>query len=388
MATWEAGVLEEPTVPVAMRELFADLADDEDRLRELVARLAEVISQAIPEYRTLPDEVLLAGVRHTVTAGLGTAKHGRLPDSDELRGIAEIIADRARRGLSLAAILDAYHLAGQEFWTIVADEGRRRGFTDADLLPMIEVVRRWIDSVTVAAATAHHQVGIDSAREDEARTGAALRALLDQPVPAESAGVHLVQLGLDPVGHYAAVRGRAAEGVTAPALREGFPPGSSVIAVVDRDVVGLLGDAVVVDERLGTFGVGPLRPAAELYESGVTAGRAFAAAAQLHRQGLHTLDELRLAAVAATDPEMAKIVSDRLLGPLREKGRYGDDVWRSVVSYLEHGFRVDETAAAMHVHPNTLRHRLAQFTMLTGADLRNPADIAETWWLATVDPRR
>jgi DNA-binding PucR family transcriptional regulator len=42
--------------------------------------------------------------------------------------------------------------------------------------------------------------------------------------------------------------------------------------------------------------------------------------------------------------------------------------------------RVEETARALHVHPNTLRHRLKRFEEATGATLRDPRHLVELWW--------
>ena len=48
--------------------------------------------------------------------------------------------------------------------------------------------------------------------------------------------------------------------------------------------------------------------------------------------------------------------------------------------YLASGMRVDASAKALIVHPNTLRHRLDRFQQLTGADLRKTQDVVEVWW--------
>jgi DNA-binding PucR family transcriptional regulator len=42
--------------------------------------------------------------------------------------------------------------------------------------------------------------------------------------------------------------------------------------------------------------------------------------------------------------------------------------------------RVDDTARALHVHPNTLRHRLRRFEETTGTTLRDPRHMVELWW--------
>jgi len=41
---------------------------------------------------------------------------------------------------------------------------------------------------------------------------------------------------------------------------------------------------------------------------------------------------------------------------------------------------MDDTARALHVHPNTLRHRLKRFEELTGSSLRNATEVMELWW--------
>ncbi|HEX6444309.1 MAG TPA: helix-turn-helix domain-containing protein [Streptosporangiales bacterium] len=367
------------------REVFDGLARDEAAVGLLVERVGDAIATGIDEYGTLSREALLAGVRHTITFGLAHGRMARLPDRQELGAIAAIIRERARQGLSVAAVLNAYHLGGQEFRIAVAEHALRNGVSPSDLIPILELVQRWLDAVTVMAATVHHEVGVETARQDEARIGAALRALLDESVSAEVANMHLVQLGLDPTRRYAALRGRVAEGVSIAEVQAAF--GTGVVAIIERhDVVGLLDSLVDVPAELGTFGLGPFRRAGDLRASAIAAGRALTAATRLGSRGVHRLDRLRLRALAATEPEIGRIVRDRVLTPLRAKGRYGEDIWTSVVRYLEHGLRVEETAADMHVHPNTLRNRLAHFAAETGVDLRHPADIAEAWWVATAYP--
>jgi DNA-binding PucR family transcriptional regulator len=105
------------------------------------------------------------------------------------------------------------------------------------------------------------------------------------------------------------------------------------------------------------------------------------AALRLGLAGAHRLETLRLTCVAATDLETGRVLADRILAPLRARGAYGGDLRRTVVAFQASGLRVADTATALHVHPNTIRHRLANFAGLTGVNLRDPADLAEIWWL-------
>ncbi|MFE0024999.1 PucR family transcriptional regulator [Amycolatopsis sp. NPDC059021] len=361
----------------ALDELLGDPA----RLDAIVGRLVARIRETVPEYAAVTDEALRSGNRRIVATALAHLREHRLPDAAELREITEIGVARARQGVSLAAVLAAYRVAGEACWDLIEARAREHGADDAALLATLGLVWRWLDVVTVAAATAHHEVQLRVAREDEQRIGDSLRALLAPTTSPASSRAHLVGLGLDPDGRYAAVRGRLAPGVTVSVLRESAPSGAVLAAVGREDVAGVLAAGVSLETSLGTFGIGPLGPPEELHLSARSAGRALAAAFRLGMGGTHELATLRLAAVASADEELTAILAERLLKPLRDKGRYGMDIWSSVVGYLEHGLRIDEAAAASPVHPNTLRRRLAHFAEFTGADLRDPADIAELWWL-------
>ena len=44
------------------------------------------------------------------------------------------------------------------------------------------------------------------------------------------------------------------------------------------------------------------------------------------------------------------------------------------------GGTLEAAARALHVHSNTLRHRLRRFEEATGATLRDPRDLVELWW--------
>lgn len=373
----------------AMDELLAD----PDKLDELVSDLIDLIPRHVPSYRQIPIESLRSGNRQIVVTALSHLREGRVPQAAELRELNAIGRLRAEEGIDLASMLAAYQVAGREFWTIFSRQLDQLGVGPGELLSVATLIWQWLDAVTLAVATARHEIGLQSVREDERRVSDALRGLLLQPESPTVCAQQLLSLGLDPEGEYVAFRGRPAEGVTAGTLREALADaassadGDAVTAVIQHDVIGVADPLVLVDllpTGLGVLGTGPALPAGLLHQSYLTASRALTASMRLGRTGLNRLEDLRLAGVAATDPEIADVLSDRILRPLLVKRRYADEIWRSVVSYLEHGQHVDDTARALHVHSNTLRHRLAVFAELTEIDLRRPADMAEVWWLVAI----
>ena len=54
----------------------------------------------------------------------------------------------------------------------------------------------------------------------------------------------------------------------------------------------------------------------------------------------------------------------------------------TVEHYLANDSNVETTAAALDVHPNTVRHRLARFEEATGRFLRATETLVEFWWAA------
>ncbi|AXK34873.1 hypothetical protein DVA86_21710 [Streptomyces armeniacus] len=376
-----------------MAEIAEEFISDRGDLDRTAAQLIDVILRVEPSYQQIPVESLRSGNRRILLTALEQLSTGRQPQPHDLRTLEKLCQVRARQGIKLASILTAYQVAGHEFWTVFAQRLAKGGVGAEDLLTTSEWLWRWLDTVALAVAKAYREVDVHAAREDERRVGEALRALLSDPLTdprAEMPAEYVAELGLDPGRPYAVFRGRPLDGVPVGVLREAVAGGmipDGVAAMIDHELVGVADPdslSASLPVELAVFGAGPAVPAGHLRQSDVSASRALAAALRLGRTGINRMADLRLAAVAAGDTEVTQLLTRRILHPLRAKRRYGQEIWQSVVTLLEHGLRIEEAALKLHVHPNTLRHRLASFTDLTGLDVRNPADCAEIWWLAVL----
>lgn len=90
-----------------------------------------------------------------------------------------------------------------------------------------------------------------------------------------------------------------------------------------------------------------------------------------------TVDESRtgvllgeIVAHLATNPEL---VDSRVVELAESDDRTGSEFTGSLRAYLDHFGDVRSAAAALHVHPNTLRYRIRRVRALTGMDLDDPA---------------
>jgi DNA-binding PucR family transcriptional regulator len=103
------------------------------------------------------------------------------------------------------------------------------------------------------------------------------------------------------------------------------------------------------------------------------------------RTGVVALRDLALDLLLARSPRVAADLRRSIVGPLAEAGAR-TDLLRTVEAYVTLGCDRRHAAEQLHIHPNTLDHRLRKARKLTGLDLDDPEDLA-TMVLALHQPR-
>jgi DNA-binding PucR family transcriptional regulator len=69
-----------------------------------------------------------------------------------------------------------------------------------------------------------------------------------------------------------------------------------------------------------------------------------------------------------------------VLGPVEAaEGDYGDELLRSLDTFIEHNGHWERAASALYCHRHTLRYRMRRVEQLTGRDLRSARDRIEFW---------
>lgn len=127
-------------------------------------------------------------------------------------------------------------------------------------------------------------------------------------------------------------------------------------------------------------GVGLPTRLRRLRSSFAQACRALDAARAFGETGIVTLDGLGLRAAVLDEPEVGERLARRLAAGLAPAGRFGAVLRQSAAAFLRADGVVADASAQLHVHPNTLRHRLQRFEQLTGWQLTRVEDLAEVWW--------
>jgi DNA-binding PucR family transcriptional regulator len=154
-----------------------------------------------------------------------------------------------------------------------------------------------------------------------------------------------------------------------------------LVAVVGwpGDEGGLAGLAAHLHERMEEpVGVGGLAADSSGLRTAVVEARHACRFARLRRDaGWATHDQVgsHSLLLALQDEEVLAAFRRALLRPLEEHdARRRSRLVETLDRFLSSGCRWQETASALHVHVNTLRHRLDRVEQLTGRDLGSMED--------------
>ena len=370
----------------------------ERQVPKLARAMIEAFVKEIPLYSFLPREQLDGEILAITTSNLrlffAALREGRDLSSEELGDVRTSAARRAEERVPLDAVLTAYHVGGRIGWQALVDNAKPEE-NDA-LIAAGARVLLYVQQVTAAVAAAYleEQQTIYGEERD------ARRALASALLSGDAADALAVRLGvriapaylvvallLDEhpdeaergVGGAIAARRKvrrvqstldewAAEPVLSLLEAGGgsalLPVPSDNTAAVDAvlsDVVARLTVASGSDVLAGgavAVGVG------DIVRAGRQANDIVRLARQLGRPpGGYLLQDVLLE-YQLTRPSDAHEALSGLLDPLDRN----PDLPHTLEVYLEHDLDRRRTAAALHVHPNTLDYRLRRIVELTGLD--------------------
>jgi hypothetical protein len=366
----------------AVRVVGSLVAVLEADLDSMVAGIVDRIRAEIPEFRRLPRETLEQAVRGNVGRALAALRDVRQPTAAELEMSAEVGRERAEQGLAVDAVLHAYRISVGAVWSRFGEVAREKGADVPSVLAFSETLWVWADAVMDVVATAHREVELEQAREEQQRRDAFVVAMLTGPVDGASLAAEGAAHGLDPELEYVPFRARAAGGrpkalerrVTLALAGEG-----GLVTTLDHDAVGatprpppkVAGVAV---------GIGPPARPSALAGSFALASRALQTALAFGQEGVFSLGDLSIRPAILVDDALGDAFVGRYLGPLEGMGRLGSELEATLTAWFDCDMRIEETARALHMHPNTLRHRMRRYEEATGADLKRAADLVELWW--------
>ncbi len=362
------------------------------RLPEVATHTIAAVTDEVPSYAGAFGGPMGDNIENAVSMALGgflrLAAQGQIGDagtplSPALEGAYALGRGEARSGRSADALLSAYRVGARVAWRELSDTAVSGGIPASTLASFAELVFAYIDELSAASVAGH---------ADELDTSGRVRQrYLDRLATGLLRG--------DPADALLAAAERA-DWVPPKTLTVVIVPGAQVRpaqGLLDQRTLVVLGDAPGLAEGLGVLmvpdagGRARTRLVRSLDGRSAVAGPArpwLAAAASYTRavRGLALSDgdatydtEQHLAdVILAADPEAVADLRANVLAPLgsltpasREK------LLATLRAWLLHLGRRDDVAAALFVHPQTVRYRMGQLRELYGDRLEDPDTVRD-----------
>ncbi|MBS2537388.1 helix-turn-helix domain-containing protein [Catenulispora sp. NF23] len=394
--TRHKGVVDTGPLRIAGRPIAAHLrALAPDLSRRVLARLLE----ELPVYATLPSEEVAGDiaeiVQHSVRMFADAVEARRVPEAAELAAQRLSAQRRAEEGVPLEAILAAYQLGIAMVWSQASAGATPDDHTDLrevlDLL--LGVQRRILNAVTESYLAARRTIDT----EEHSGRHALMAALLSgtEPDGTVQAAPRYAVLTLDLERH--PDEDSAAPDVAA--RRKIRRVRDTLDAFAERPcLTAFRSDRGTVLMPLGDESGDPehtalralISEAAEVSGTPVTAAVATADASEVptavtrtaeivdlvratgRAPGLYRLEDVLLDYQLSRPSAALRALAERL-APLAGK----PELLSTLQTYLDLHRDRRATAAALHVHPNTVDYRLRRISELTGLSAHRAEDLGE-----------
>jgi hypothetical protein len=355
-----------------MRNQLSEVADD----------VVGAIVEEVPSYRdafggpmgeTIRNAVQLALGGFLTLASRGRTEDLRTPTAPAVEGSYQLGRGEARSGRSTDALLAAFRIGARVSWRELSVTAVRNGLPAEVLADFAELVFAYIDELSAAAVAGH--------TDETETTGRVRQRLLER----------VATLLLD---------GAPPEEVTEAADRAGWEPPTTLTAVLVpesqvRPVLGLVSPAAIQAAEAPGLDTGALLlvPDAHdrrrttllraLRDRGSIAGpavpwldvrRSVDRAVRARELGieLDTEAELPRLVLHADESALADLRA-RVLAPLDGLTPSAQEKLADTLrAWLLHQGRRDDIAAALFVHPQTVRYRMGQLRDLYGDRLEDP----------------
>lgn len=342
------------------RERFAALLGEGTADPAVLIDTVRVARDRSPLVAALPEAEVARHVRAIIDAAVAALRTGR-PEGVDLHAAEDLGADRARQGVPVAALLDGFQAGRSLIVRTLVDRGRAAGIPADDLLEGVTQIDGIATALEHRMVHAHRIAELDMARTARDTHVQRLRQLLHGETRAEAPRHVLVTDISDPAvaqGLEAALGGLA-----------GLVDGRLAALVTRVPDLAVPGPAAVVS---------PLAAPEQIPRLYELCRRAL----QVGEPGLRTLTELALYSATAAEPELGALLAAELLTGLDGSEPFHREIAETVLAFLDHGSRVEATATALHVHPNTVKYRIRRFQQITGQALERQtvADTAHWWW--------
>jgi hypothetical protein len=375
---------------MAARDWSAESVPPEtvDAVRAQLGALAGGIVEAIRAENPVYAQVLAApegvgirlGIEQAIKSFLNAIERGRRPSAETGEVWRRLGEAEFQAGRSLEALRAAWRTGTRAAWRGAADLAAAAGIEAPIVITLAEAIFVYTDELGTDVVEGYLRMQSDEAGERERRRRQLAALLLDPDRRDPEAIEHAAELARWPLPRELAVLALAGDEPDAVARRLDVDvlvgSDASGAWVVVPDPAGPGRGAAI--RRAGSLVPAALGPAVSLRDAPRSLRWARIALELVERgaiasDGLVRVEDHLASLIMLRDLELAEALAARALGPLDVLARAERERMLETLSvWLAHQRQVPRIAEELHVHPQTVRYRVARLRELLGDALQTP----------------
>jgi hypothetical protein len=359
-----------------LREMAADGA--------VLDELVEAARRQSPAVARLPVAESRRHIALLLAAGLESFERPGDPSERDFAEASRLGADRAAQGVPIGGLLCGVQAGRTRALEIAIARGKAAGIADDVLLDVLLDLDRYTAALERHVISGYHAAERELARSSwEARSRVLRRLLLGDgpPTPPDE----LARLGLGGTGRWHCVLSDATDTAALRTTERSLAAYGGVFGTIDARLTGLI-PRLPPPGALASQALIVHSPAVALDEVRAMYGLCrLALGAAAGQRGVRSIVELAGETALAAQPLLGRLLRAQLLGALDPADDFHRELASTALSFLDHGQRLDQTAEALHVHPNTVRYRLRRLQEIGAVTLepsgrRTMLESLRMWW--------